>query len=399
MGNVCCMGRTGHTPQNNENSMIKDSEFHNKKKSDHRRSFEQSDSRRESKRISSPKNSKPAVQWQNLFSQHSENKKSEENTAKIQKPILASKLEKIEEERKSIEDNYKSDLYETQGFLIDYDLEEATNYTKSDQRKIIQILDNYQEELEDGDIEELDGLIEDANMNGVLITMMFTTHAIYILNSEEWSSVTRRVPFESIKAMSLAAKGLSVLFHIEPEDGKYNDILISSERYNDIIKATEQLYYECTGDYVQWNVAESKNDLFTFLNKPINKEFTSEDKNLTKVFVRYGEIGEKKLKLQLCSTSSESFEFDKYFLLTNKGIYILKKDFGMIDKVFLENIRKIGKDSVQRSIIVYDVDKSFYFKLPLVIADDIQEAALAVGNSKIKELDLDSESYLSVTNN
>ncbi|CAG9330709.1 unnamed protein product [Blepharisma stoltei] len=380
MGNTCCTGRLNHGPLHNEKDNIKNTSkiSHKRKKSQHK-SFEERRPSKQFKGKSSPKHLKTSLELKKLAKQLN------------QEAPKHVRFEKTESIRNANEEKFKSDPFESQEILLHYHLEEASNYRKSDQRKIIQILDNYQGELEDGEIEKLDGISDKADMKGELVTLMFTTHAIYILDREDWTNIIRRISYKSIKAVSLAEKDIAILFHIDPNDEKYDDILISSESYFDIIKAMEQLHYEITGNYISWNTVASKNELENLMNKPLAEQFSQEDKFLAKIIMKYGEIGEKKLNFQACSTIFESNDYDKYFLFTNKSVYILNHDFTLAVKLLLVNIYQIGKNSLQKSIILYSSSKSYYAKLQLMISKEIAEAAVSAGNWKIKEIDLETE--------
>lgn len=81
--------------------------------------------------------------------------------------------------------SYTSRQYETQGFLLEYYLLEAKDLDKTQQAQVLQILDIYQRDITEEETEELDGVLEDVQMNGSLITVMLTTHAVYLLNSHD----------------------------------------------------------------------------------------------------------------------------------------------------------------------------------------------------------------------
>lgn len=136
------------------------------------------------------------------------------------------------------------------------------------------------------------------------------------------------------------------------------------------------------------------------MNKPIDSENDSHEyKNFVKTIVRYGDIGEKKIKFQPCSVTIDSYNCDKHFLLTDKAIYALSNDYMLVSRILLESIIKIGRDSDKRAIVVFQKKNAYFFRLPLVVADNILDAALNIGISKIDVEDLEDDSYTNLINN
>ena len=269
---------------------------------------------------------------------------------------------------------------------LEYNLVLPESLSKLQQTQIISTLDKYRELIPSEEDEQVDGLASVIENNKKKM-IMITTHAAYLLSFEDYSIVERRVMLEDIFGLIISRKKDG--FVIGVKVNYTENIIIKSEFVEDIVKALQQLNFEAFNVFFPWVTHENSSDFTKFLH---SKEFIAKDlqsqENLAvlKAIVQKGNVGETKILVEKCSSSSENKEKDTNFVLTDEAVYSLDLFFNFVFCFSLKKIDKIVFNKKEEYAVIYEQDGVHIFRISLEVCEKIKEEARKVEN-KIKITD------------
>lgn len=140
-----------------------------------------------------------------------------------------------------------------ESFSIDYELNSAKRMTMVQRNSIIEVLDRFQ--IQQGEEREhfdsySDGVQHLESGETVECTIGITSHALYILDREDFRVVKQRVLVGTITG--LVIDSLVSVALIMAEDS--TTVLISSHKMVDIVKALQSIYRESKHAVIPWKI-------------------------------------------------------------------------------------------------------------------------------------------------
>ncbi|CAG9328861.1 unnamed protein product [Blepharisma stoltei] len=378
MGNVCC---TGRTPRKSSYESCDD--------------FQKSMEKAKNKQLSKSQIVTSLLKRTNLFpekkSKRTVKERTEEDLLEIS-PI-------IDEENKS---ERTSSEY-SQDSIIEYDLNSVSELSSVQQNMIYEILEKYKENYGENLEELADGITEVTEYtqdSSVIRTMMLTTFAIYLFEQDDFSKVTRRIQIDTILFFWIAEGRLSVLFQVEQGNNNEGNLIISSPKMEDILRAIEDLSFESTKQFIPWYTEGALSLLRLKRNKVSPEEifsrfYNQENMLIAEILIKHGKIGENVLYFEPCYRYPESSDFfDTYFLMTDLALYSLNIDHKFKVRVALNKITKIGIDRKYEAVIIIAGKSACMWMLPIYYSEYIKKAVQKQGNFGIDVEWFDDDAYL-----
>jgi hypothetical protein len=363
MGNVCCIGRSQALKKPESIEVPQDSKKKVKKS--------------EKKPSDKPPISTKKNNWQSALGLQT-SPMPEEESSLVYSSDSGPELDYKDEKNAEKVFSRKSEIEEG----LDCNLIFLDSLSKLQQTQIKAALNEYKSLIPEYEQEQVEGLLNLTDQKNK--TMMLTTHAIYILNSEDYSIVNKRVIIADIFVLVISKLKDAVLIGTTTEHSE--NILIVSDKVQDALKAIQQIYYEAVEEYLPW-VTEPTSDGFS--QKLTEKNLSQGvNKNLWayKVIVEYGDIGETIILVNKCSGTANPTERNLYFIMTDESIYTLDVSYKYKTKFSLTSIEKITINKKNEYIVIYEDAGVHIFTLPLSYTDIIKQECMKLGN-KINIID------------
>jgi hypothetical protein len=242
---------------------------------------------------------------------------------------------------------YESELSE----CLKYDLLIPKNLSRAQQLQILSALDQYKEALPEDEQENVDGLAEIIE-KGKSKFLMITTHALYVLSSDNFSLVERRILLEDLELVVINKKKDQSLLLVRQD--YLENLVFASGKIVDVILSVQQVNFEAFEEYLPWAVYDNPNDLDK-LSEQKNmwpKELKSnENLRIFKVIIENGEFPETKVVFE--KTSSDTDPLVGFFMMTDLAIYTLGKDYSFLNRVDLMTIDKLIENKKNKMLVIY----------------------------------------------
>lgn len=226
------------------------------------------------------------------------------------------------------------------------------------------------------------------------------SQSLIIVNKDDYGCIIRRINVTHIRLISLEPRRLAAIFHIrDSEKDSFNDLLLSSDKLEDILTAVELASYELTGECIGAQVCESNSAFlsgFNRLSDTILEQYTDTlARRITEVTAKYGLIGEVKLYLKQAGFHNGQKEEKRTVLVTTQAVYCLDEGFGCFSRVELKGVRAVTAVTGKDLLIVEGEKEEQIWTLPAVVGDCIIRAAHRVGNDSLRLSWKSTKSFLS----
>ena len=229
---------------------------------------------------------------------------------------------------------------------LDYSLIDAEDLSITEQKQVLQVLDQYKSFLDPQDQEMVDGFIQLSNPLPSMI--MITTHALYHLNQSNFSQVHFRFPLEDLSLIILTWT-LTSIFLLDKtlKSGKK----IETNDLENLVKSIQQVSFEAFGNYVPWLVFENFDSIEFQIDKIRFKEILSDDSlAVYRVIVEHGEYFEVPVMVEKCMESGRNRMMNLIMVLTSISVFMQGSTFEYIEKVDINKISKVSYTSKILSI-------------------------------------------------
>lgn len=223
----------------------------------------------------------------------------------------------------------RSDAYKT----LTYTIISAEDLTISQQKQVINVLDQYKHLIEPDEQEMVDGFLHVQVESSYL--MMITTHAIYLLNPVNLVDVNKRVQLEDISFILLTNNKEFVGF---VENSVKGCLKVVCQDFDSLVFAVQQVCFEAFNQYLPWVVVD---DIQKIKDQDIDKKVIMGDRNLAifKVFVEHGRIGEVAKIIEKCNNSGENRMMTVHLVVSNENIYMLDSSLDFMDMIPFTSIK------------------------------------------------------------
>lgn len=236
------------------------------------------------------------------------------------------------------------------------------------------------------DSNNIDGLIEvSQTLNNLTFQRkaVVTLHSLYLLDSEDQSLVCK-VPLSKIVLFFISEDLETALIVVRSE----TDLCVTTKNLRNLVLALEQNYYESHRVFIPWVKKGSRSYLLCQINKTnpskAKAEFwTHRNLKVTEVLLRHGNFGDKELDLVPFKKFPELPDFDSYFLLSESAICILDSEYTPKKTIHLEDITKVGINTLDESLSVSTKNRTDSWNLPHYLIEKIYRAAKLQDNTSI----------------
>lgn len=274
-----------------------------------------------------------------------------------------------------------------------YSLPRFESLRQSQQYKILEILASYSYIVAClGQTETVRGVCKvDIHSTGYFtdaVLMVITTHAVYILDSEDLL-VGGRNTYQDIQLIGIAKDNSSCILHIIKKNLN-SDIWLNSGRTDHIIRCIQVSAKESTGNYVPFYSVPNENALEKRFNrlKPtfIQKFQIPEMRAVMELLCKEGYMGDNVICMKRTNRVTHLFgDQDIIAVLTEKILYALRLDYSILQKIKLNLIDVIYRIEDNGRVLIPDGHtENSIWALPDTFIENLQRTILEQFRRKLE---------------
>lgn len=215
------------------------------------------------------------------------------------------------------------------------------------------------------------------------------SQSLICVDCQDFGRVIRRVKVREIKLISVNSDRSAAILHIrEGKKDSFDDLMLSSAKLEDILKALELAIYDLEGFCIGAQVVPSNSAFLAIFNRlpdALLEQFqASLVQRLTEVTCKYGLIGESKLYLKQTTLNLSDSQEKRTCLVTTHAVYCLDEAYNCFSRLALEEVRAVVAVTGKELLIVATDREEQVWSLPAVVGECVIKAAQKVGNEGLR---------------
>lgn len=215
------------------------------------------------------------------------------------------------------------------------------------------------------------------------------SQSLILVDSEDFELVQRRIKVLEIRLISLNSDRSAAILHIREEKKDFfDDLMLSSGKLEDLLKALELAIFDLSGGCIGAQVCSSQQAFLALFNRlpdaVLEQYQAALVQRLTEVTCKYGLIGEGKQYLKQTTLHIGGNQAIRTCLITTQAIYCLNEAYNCFSRLKLEDIKAVIAVTGKELLIVASDREEQVWTLPAVVGECIIKSAQKLGNSGLK---------------
>ena len=215
------------------------------------------------------------------------------------------------------------------------------------------------------------------------------SQSLICVDYENYGRVHRRVKIREIKLISVNFDRSAAILHIrEEQKDNFDDLMLSSGKLEDILKAVELAIYDLEGFCIGAQICPTNSAFLALYNRlpdALLEQFqVNLVQRLTEVTCKYGLIGESKLYFKQTTLNLKNSQEKRTCLLTTHAVYCLNEAYNCFSRLALEEVRAVIAVTGKEFLILATDREEQVWTLPAVVGECVINAAQKLGNERLK---------------